>query len=111
MVFNQKNPPEFPGNFPEKFLPGIFDISEIFSEIFPEVFSAFPRFYKNKKIAFRAVPLYFILENIPIFREFFRKFSRNFRGNFSGIFGISEISLKVSLKFYLNFLTFVQIKI
>ena len=33
MVLTQEKHPEFPGNFPEKFLPGVFDISEIFPEI------------------------------------------------------------------------------
>ena len=40
IVFGRKKPPEFPGNFPEKFLPGIFDISEISRKV-PRNFSWF----------------------------------------------------------------------
>ena len=50
MAFTRKKHPAFPGNFTEKFLPGIFGISEISPEIFPKFFWMFTIFIKVKSV-------------------------------------------------------------
>ena len=99
ITFTRKNSPEFPGNFPGKFLPGIFDISEIFPEIFPKFSWSSTTFLIIKIVIFALYHCICIKKypelsgNFPenfreISGEIFREFSefRKLPGNFPEIF-------------------------
>ena len=93
MVFAWKKHPEFPGNFPEKVLPGIFGICEIFPESFSEIFPDYSYLHKSKKIDFCSVKLRFNVKNISVFREFS---GENFSGNFRNFGNFVKTSSKFS---------------
>ena len=82
IAFVRKKHPEFPENFPEKILPGIFGISEIFPGIFPKFSWVSTTFIIVKRVIFALYHCTYTKKH----PEFSGSFSCIFRGNFFGNF-------------------------